>query len=157
MSTCDPSSAVQLALLLLHRIIQFDSQGQTARRAVELGRHRVIASWALDIDKLMRIDGQPAGVVRQVIEWATKDSFWAPNILSGKKLRAQFERLTRTMKSRGVGVTRLSPVQARPVEPPPPPLFNQPAPEPTTEEVEEAKRQFFELGRKLREGHRAPG
>ena len=42
---------------------------------------------------LLDADGQPAAEVHDVIDWATRDDFWAPNILSAKKLRAKYDQL----------------------------------------------------------------
>ena len=42
---------------------------------------------------LLDADGQPSAEVHDVIDWATRDDFWAPNILSAKKLRAKFDQL----------------------------------------------------------------
>jgi hypothetical protein len=49
--------------------------------------------WARDIDKIIRIDARRAEDVDAVIAWCQKDSFWGPNILSGRKLREKFDTL----------------------------------------------------------------
>jgi len=55
---------------------------------------KIINSWAQDIEKLIRLDGKPPDLIRQVILWAkTPGSFWFPNIQSGKKLREKYEAL----------------------------------------------------------------
>lgn len=57
--------------------------------------------WAVDIDKLIRIDGQASEEVEQVIEWCQSDSFWKANILSGSTLRKQWDKLTAKMANEG--------------------------------------------------------
>jgi hypothetical protein len=48
-------------------------------------------SWALDIEKLHRIDGRSWENIAEAIRWIkTPGQFWAPNIMSGKKLRDKF-------------------------------------------------------------------
>lgn len=49
--------------------------------------------WADDCRKILVLDKHDKAVVRNVIDWATKDSFWQTNILCPAKLRKQFTRL----------------------------------------------------------------
>lgn len=50
--------------------------------------------WAADIEKIKRIDGRSYEDIEKVIRWAKKpDNFWFSNIMSGEKLRKQFDRL----------------------------------------------------------------
>lgn len=49
--------------------------------------------WAEDIEKLHRIDGASYQDIESVIRWSQQDSFWAQNILSGSKLRKQYNSL----------------------------------------------------------------
>jgi hypothetical protein len=58
----------------------------------------ILMAWADDIRKLIDIDKQDEEEVRRVIEWCQQDSFWFKNILSGKKLRIQYEKLILEMK-----------------------------------------------------------
>lgn len=46
--------------------------------------------WALDIEKLHRLDKYPYEVIDAVIDWCQADEFWRGNILSGSKLRQKF-------------------------------------------------------------------
>jgi exoribonuclease R len=63
---------------------------------------KVTQKWALDIEKLIRIDKKPPDKIRQVILWAkTPGNFWFNNIQSGEKLRKHFERLFGQMKADG--------------------------------------------------------
>jgi hypothetical protein len=61
---------------------------------------KTIQRWAVDIEKLIRIDKKPPDKIRQVILWAkTPGNFWFNNIQSGEKLRKHFERLYGQMKT----------------------------------------------------------
>jgi hypothetical protein len=61
---------------------------------------QVISKWAVDIEKLIRIDKKTPENIRDVILWVkTPGNFWFHNIESGAKLRRQFERLFGQMKS----------------------------------------------------------
>ena len=53
-----------------------------------------IQLWALDVDKLIRIDGQKPPDIESVIKYATSDeTFWKANILSGDAVRRNWDRL----------------------------------------------------------------
>ena len=54
--------------------------------------------WYEDVEMLHRIDGCTYDQIEAVIVFATKDSFWKANILSGKKLREKFTQLEAKMK-----------------------------------------------------------
>ena len=61
-----------------------------------LPKARIPASldkWATAIDRLNRIDGHDWAEVERVMRWSQADSFWQSNILSGAKLRKQFDTL----------------------------------------------------------------
>ena len=62
-----------------------------------------IKAWADPIDKLHRIDGHGWDEIRKVLQWSQNDSFWSGNILSGAKLRKQFDVLTAQMNRPGSG------------------------------------------------------
>jgi hypothetical protein len=55
--------------------------------------------WGVDIDLMMRIDKRYPEQIKEIIEWCQKDNFWHKNILSGAKLREQFDRLVMEKKS----------------------------------------------------------
>jgi predicted phage replisome organizer len=58
-----------------------------------------VKGWMPYIERILRIDGRSYDEVRSVIEWAkTPDSFWFPNIMSGKKLREKFDTLIMQMR-----------------------------------------------------------
>ena len=64
-----------------------------------------IDSWAMDIEKINRLDGRSYEDIEKVIRWVkTPGNFWFANIMSGKKLRMQFSRLyIEANKKAGVG------------------------------------------------------
>jgi hypothetical protein len=49
--------------------------------------------WAYDIDLMMRIDCRSPDEIRQLMDWAHRDSFWKANILSPGKLREKWDTL----------------------------------------------------------------
>lgn len=52
-----------------------------------------LSPWALEIDRMLRLDKIPAADIRRVIDWSTEHHFWRRNIRSAGKLRQQFGRL----------------------------------------------------------------
>lgn len=83
-------TSIKLAQKLKDLILKRDPNAQ-ARRAN-------LNQWAKEIDKILRLDDRQEQDVEAVIKWCQKDPFWQTNILSGKKLRMQFDRLYAQMK-----------------------------------------------------------
>jgi hypothetical protein len=52
-----------------------------------------IQRWALEIDRLIRLDGREPEEIETVLRWSQADPFWKTNILSATKLRKQFQQL----------------------------------------------------------------
>jgi len=52
-----------------------------------------IMRWAIDTDKMLRIDNRSEEDCENVIRFSTSDDFWSANILSASKLRKQFDQL----------------------------------------------------------------
>lgn len=52
-----------------------------------------LENWALEADRMLRIDGRKFETARSLIDWVTSDSFWRSNILSMDKFRKQYDRL----------------------------------------------------------------
>jgi hypothetical protein len=50
-------------------------------------------TWAVDIDRMKRIDKKSDQEIEGAIRWSQQDSFWCANILSTKKLREQYDKL----------------------------------------------------------------
>ena len=87
-NTEEMSQALQLATLLL-----FESREHDKKLHIGMDK-QVIARWAKDIEKLIRIDSRDYSEIERVIRWVkTEGNFWLPNIMSGKKLREKFPQL----------------------------------------------------------------
>jgi hypothetical protein len=91
-----PSSpdALRLSELLADLILQNNPRNTSVNNGK---RAASIQRWASDIDKLIRIDGQPPSIVERVIQWSQTDEFWRSNVLSGSTLRKQWDKLTAKM------------------------------------------------------------
>jgi phage replication O-like protein O len=91
--------ALRLAGLLANLILR----NNPSHRNLNGKREKTEESWAVDIDKLIRLDKQTPQDVETVIKWCQADSFWWSNIQSGKKLREQWDQLYSKMRfaSRG--------------------------------------------------------
>lgn len=59
-------------------------------------------TWADDFRKMHELDKRSKEDIRDVIDWATQDSFWQANILSAKKLREKFDTLQAQMNRKVV-------------------------------------------------------
>ena len=82
--------AIRLARRLLNRIILWKSNYSRPSPAA-------FAKWQIDLDRMLRLDKRTVQEVEAVIDWATTDDFWQPNILSAAKLRKQFDTLQAQM------------------------------------------------------------
>ena len=49
------------------------------------------AKWAVEIDRMKRLDNRTEEQIQKVLDYATTNSFWKSNIRSTKKLREKFE------------------------------------------------------------------
>jgi hypothetical protein len=58
-----------------------------------------LQSWSKAMDSILRIDKRSVDSCKELIRWCQKDSFWMTNILSPKKLRKHWDRLTLKMRS----------------------------------------------------------
>lgn len=52
-----------------------------------------LEDWAIEIDKVHRIDKQSYEVIESVLIWSQQDSFWKQNIRSASALRRNFEKM----------------------------------------------------------------
>ncbi|WP_409346796.1 phage replisome organizer N-terminal domain-containing protein [Paenibacillus sp. MBLB4367] len=92
----EDSPPYRMAVYLLSRIREWTNRAEQPN----------MQQWADDCRKILEIDKRDKGLVRDVIDWATKDTFWQGNILSPGKLRKQFTTLCVHMdKDRDKGVT----------------------------------------------------
>lgn len=85
-----PQQALRLAELLAELILKHSPK---KNELLPAKRDKTLQRWGEDIDKLNRINGHPWGVIEKVIVWSKSDSFWQSNILSGAKLRKQFDQM----------------------------------------------------------------
>lgn len=85
----DNSAEMQLSVLL------FDLMRQNNPDCKEPS----LQGWCKHIDLMLRIDKRTPEQIREIIKFSQKDSFWRANVLSTKKLREQFDRLTVKAKS----------------------------------------------------------
>ncbi|MBK5247337.1 MAG: phage replisome organizer N-terminal domain-containing protein [Peptostreptococcaceae bacterium] len=102
------TQAKTLAMLLLSESRKHDEK-------LRIGKDKeTIKSWAVDIEKLIRIDQREYSIVEQVIRWCKEDgNFWIPNILSGKKLRDKFPTLVSQMGSKPASKQQFSETRER--------------------------------------------
>ena len=62
--------------------------------------------WALEIERMKRLDGRSEADIIEALTYATTDGFWKSNIRSTKKLREKFETLivqSRSKANRNIG------------------------------------------------------
>lgn len=55
-------------------------------------------NWALEADRMMRLDGRTEAEIRRAMTWSQRDSFWRSNILSMGKLREKYDQLYMRMQ-----------------------------------------------------------
>jgi hypothetical protein len=94
-----PPEALRLSERLADLVLK-NNAGNTELIASK--RQATVARWGADIERIHRLDGQPWEHIEAVIDWSQADSFWAPNILSGTKLRKQFNQLFAKMAAKPV-------------------------------------------------------
>ena len=87
----DDSLEISLSKYLHQRIRENDPKAKTPN----------FQTWAVHMDKLMRIDKRSEGEIRRVIDFCQRDSFWKSNILSTRKLREKFTTLV--IKTQTIG------------------------------------------------------
>lgn len=71
-----------------------------------------LKTWALHIDRMLTLDKRTVQDIEAVMIFSQRDTFWAANILSTKKLREKFDQLY--LKMRGVTNGRTRTDQLRP-------------------------------------------
>jgi hypothetical protein len=87
----DCPEAYRLAVLLLSAIRKWKPDARVPDS---------LKSWEADIDRMIRIDNRTPERIEAVLQWLPTDDFWPPNILSGAKLRKQFDKLETKMGQR---------------------------------------------------------
>ena len=58
-------------------------------------RESTLLRWGYDIDLMQRVDKRIPSDIEEVIRFSQADTFWSQNILSGSKLRKQYDQLKR--------------------------------------------------------------
>lgn len=56
--------------------------------------------WALEFNKILRVDGRTFEECKEMIKWVQRDEFWHRNILSPPKLREKWDRLFLEMRQK---------------------------------------------------------
>lgn len=85
-----PSEAVSIADLIIHHCERINPN------AINISKSKIDktrANWADSVEKANRIDKRSWEDLRKVFFWASNDSFWSTNVMSGKKLRDQYDKL----------------------------------------------------------------
>lgn len=88
------SNAYKAAALLARLILERNPE-------LKPRTERALQRWANEIDKINRLDGYEWEMISDVLIFSQRDPFWQINILSGAKLRKQFETLYAQMKRGG--------------------------------------------------------
>lgn len=83
----DLEEATQLARYLREKIVEKFPNNRSGDTEAKLKR------WAMDIDKMIRIDKRTPEAVKNAIDFAMNDNFWCNNIWSGEKLRKHYDSL----------------------------------------------------------------
>lgn len=90
-----------------HKMAELILQNNPKNRELQdAKREATVLRWAKDIDKMIRIDGRDARHVAEVVIWCQHDPFWSQNILSGAKLREQYDKLTLKMKGAALSLVK---------------------------------------------------
>ena len=84
-----PAEAVKVTDLIVEHCLSLNPTAKSVTKQLEKTRFR----WSEAIDKINRIDGKSWPEIEDIARWAINDSFWRTNVLSGDKLRKQFDTL----------------------------------------------------------------
>ena len=88
---------------LATKILKLNSNAKVPKTDAELQK------WAKHVDLILRVDERPLSDLKEVLKFATTDTFWQSNILSTKKLRDKYDQLylkmikEREVKTNGSG------------------------------------------------------
>lgn len=93
-----PSDALRLSGLLADLIAGNNPSNRSVKPKV---RDKSVQRWSVDIDRMLRLDDRALDETEAVIKWCQSDSFWSCNILSGAKLREQYDKLLLQMNRGG--------------------------------------------------------
>jgi hypothetical protein len=82
----DDSTQIKLSIKLKKLILQNNPNARVPQNGQ-------IQSWAMVIDKMLRLDHRPPQEIEDIIEFSQKHSFWQTNILSTASLRDAYDKL----------------------------------------------------------------
>ena len=85
-----PAEAVSIADSIISHVKELNP---TAKNISDKKLKATRLAWASDVDKAARLDGRTFSELSAVFEWARTDEFWRTNVLSGGKLRKQYDQL----------------------------------------------------------------
>jgi hypothetical protein len=85
-----PADAVRIAKKIVAHVLSLNPKQKNVNKPK---LDKTLWSWSCDVDKLNRIDGRSWNDIDSVFNWVINDDFWRTNILSGSKLRKQFDTL----------------------------------------------------------------
>ena len=88
-----PPEAIRIAERIATHVLERDPATKWLQPS---RKEKAVALWA-DSIRLLNKDGRSWPEIERVWQWASRHSFWAGNILSGGKLREQFEMLVQQM------------------------------------------------------------
>ena len=92
--------AILLSKNMLDKIIQVNNPTAYKKKLPDINK------WAVDIDKMNRIDGYNFNIINNMIDWIYKNDFWSGVILSGNKLRLQASKIEIQMKRDNKGIKK---------------------------------------------------
>lgn len=93
-----PAEAWRIADLIVENVKALNPKAKN----ITVNLDKTKSSWASDVEKLNRIDGREWEEIERVMKWVMEDSFWSQNILSGKKLREQYDRLVIKINAKNI-------------------------------------------------------
>lgn len=88
---CLTSDEVRLSELLFNFILKRNPEYKKPN----------LTAWAVEINKMFKLDNRNLEDIEKVINWCQNDIFWQNNILSTKKLRQKYDQLLLKMQQKG--------------------------------------------------------
>lgn len=80
----------ELTDFLIQRILAREPTNRLCKKNYQSSARR---KWPEDFEKMIRLDSRAPPEIREMIEWVTKHTFWAANVLSARKLREKWDAL----------------------------------------------------------------
>jgi hypothetical protein len=92
-----PPEALRLARVLSELILRNNPENRELQNSKREASEK---RWAKDLDKMNRIDHRDWESIEKCIRWSQDDPFWSGNILSGEKVRAQYDKMLMDARKR---------------------------------------------------------